>query len=122
MAEPLRLPADLVVSQVVRRIRPDAGLGRAVHTARPEALREGPVYHLFRRDFVGQVHARHVAALRASFVEIGARRVGDDRLLEANEFTRGVPDQVVVPERVAVEALQCVVGLEIAQTARKRPL
>src|SRR5205807_9456772 len=53
--EELRLPADLVVLQVIGGIRAYARLGGAVHAPGPETLRVGRVHHRVRRDFVREI-------------------------------------------------------------------
>src|SRR5437016_9717762 len=78
--EQLRLPADLVVLQEIGAVARDAGRGRAVHTARSEALGVSRVDHRLRHELVGEVDAWHGAVISDALRQISAGRSEERRV------------------------------------------
>ena len=126
MVQEFRLPADLVVRQLVGVVRAGdqvlvdsigaRGMRRStvlVEAARPKALRPCVVHHEIRRDVPGQVSA----ALEAGLGVVQILRV---EIVIAGETSGGRRPALVAAETAADAALRGVVEVEIPRADRER--
>ena len=110
--EPLGLPAELVVVEIVGLVRRQR---RApVDAARTEALRPCRVDHLVRVELVREVRLAEEVVFARALVEVAARCAVERIRIEAGRFAL----RSAVPRRKAVEALEAVVGPEVAAAER----